>query len=174
MSAWLDRFAAQTGSTPSPIPHRPAVPSPLPRRSLTLPPIRPSLPSRASSVSLVSEANLPAAARLPQQSSALRNQLSSSPPPNIRNPLETLADVLGVPAADLTRHDEHKSTINEEDIPSELFDNAQFDGLGLEEFMESSSVTRATPSLYSHSQQSVEKCMFIKAFLLASSSAQRE
>lgn len=175
MAAWLQSLSINTTSGPSPPSQRPYSPSPISRKASHLAPStypsRPSLSTRSSSLSLVSNASLPATGRFPS-GSGLRNEINNIPPPNVQDPLEALEDILGIHLID----DEPSNLENEIETfaekPSDLVEDIEFGTLSLEEYMELSLVpTLQTSSTATHSQKSIEECMSLlllpHAFLFA-------
>ncbi|KAL9095235.1 MAG: hypothetical protein Q9165_002491 [Trypethelium subeluteriae] len=139
---WLNRSPAQTPSSSSPPPRdRPYSPATVsPRRSnhLTPNPLpqRPGLPSRASSLSLISNVsteNLHGPRRAPNGSS-LKHELSISPSLNVSNPLEVLEGILGTSLRKDEDEDEGKRGRMKKAAPLEQVQDVDFGGLSLQEF----------------------------------------
>ncbi|KAF2137149.1 uncharacterized protein K452DRAFT_278975 [Aplosporella prunicola CBS 121167] len=155
---WLDRFHQ---STPPPQNARSYSPAPTRRPYLTpssgpaLPP-RPGFPPRSSSITLLSSpasssSSLPPQARLPN-ASALRFQVSGSPPPDVPDPnkvLELLFD--GPPKRNAPEESAEK--------PAEIVTDIDFGNLSLEAFAEAGREQQSwQPShVHTYSTESVEE-----------------
>ena len=140
---WLERFSAQSSqSTPSTTPNRSY--SPAPRRSVQLGPStlprRPGLSPRTSSLSVGSlggsTESLPSAARLPNGSN-LKNELASSPTPDIPDPVDVLESILGPLRKEGPDHENASNGVG--GTPPTLTEDIDFGGLNLEEYANSPS-----------------------------------
>ena len=134
---WLERFSGQSSqSTPAATPIRAY--SPAPRKSIQLGPStlprRPGLSPRTSSLSAASlygsTESLPAAARL-SNGSSLKNELASSPTPDVPAPVDVLRGILGPLHKD---NGADHSDIYNDGRPDALEGDIDFWGLSLEEF----------------------------------------
>lgn len=158
MSAWLDRFS-HTSPSASPGPSRPFSPGSPSRNSIQLARTRPGLQARSASVSLVSENPLPVAAKVAQPSS-LRNQLSKSTTPDARDPVDALADILGISLEKKRGQDE---TINGVeggvDNIEESAESIEFGGLSLHDFLDPDvPISDGAPEAYMYSSTYIDKC----------------
>ena len=139
---WLNRSAAQNPSSASPPPRdRPFSPATAsPRRSSHLTPNplpqRPGLPSRASSLSLTSNAsneNLAGPKRAPNGSS-LKHELSASPVANVPDPLDVLEGIIGTPFKQGEEDVSEKRGRAVNTGSQDLVQDIDFGGLSLQEF----------------------------------------
>ncbi len=138
---WLDRFSSHTTPSGSPPRHgRAYSPAPQRRSSHLVPtplPLRPGYSPRSSSLSLAlapstSTSSLSATARI-LNGSALKQ---ISPLVDVRDPLDVLHDVIGLPSA---RDIVTERSLGEEgspEKPPEVEADVDFGGLGLQAFVE--------------------------------------
>jgi hypothetical protein len=159
---WLDRFSAPSGTPPpqgraySPAPRRPYNPSG--PGSL---PLRPGLPSRTSSLSLVSPGSsttsLPIGARGHNGADRRRQGV---PPLNVPDPLQVLESILGASPRRALLGKGESSATTQPVKPVELVDNIDFGGLSLQEFAQESKLhAQELAPVHTYSAQSVEECM---------------
>jgi hypothetical protein len=156
MSNWLDRLSIKPDQGQNQAPSRPYSPTPVPssRNSFQLPsrsgqeqpqrpaqPIRPSLQARSTSLSLLSTTALPAAARIPRESS-LKNQLEQTPDAETADPLQALNAILGIdvkePDVSVVAIDEPNDSREDEITgkPPILAEDIDFGDLSLQDFIE--------------------------------------
>ncbi|KAI9663065.1 MAG: hypothetical protein M1821_008113 [Bathelium mastoideum] len=149
---WLNRaHARRTPSSTSPPPpprDRPSSPATAsPRRSNHLTPSlphRPGLPSRASSLSLLSDVSseTPSATKRVPNGSSLKHELSTSPVANVPDPLQVLEGVIGSPLKSDANGESEERGRTANKVSSERVQDIEFGGLSLREFVATGRATR--------------------------------
>lgn len=168
---WLDRFSSQN-NTPSgsPPPPQNRSYSPAPRRSSHLVPElskRPSFTTRNSSLQLGSRSNASTASlastRPILNGSALKQQVT--PPDDLVEPLQVLADVVGKPLVVLPSENDDGQYGEDIKRPKQLVEEVDFNGLSLQEFVrqDSNKINRVERQ-YEISEQTVEECEYVCSF----------
>lgn len=163
---WLDRFSGNSPNTGSQSPSQNRSFSPAPRRPGYLAPgatLRPGFSPRSSSLQLGLKSNASTtsiSSARPQNGSTLKQQIT--PPPDLTNPLELLADIVGRPLLKEALEDED---IEDADIlskPSELIEEVEFNGLGLYGFV-STGVADGGETINDSDifSQAVEECEYV-------------
>lgn len=160
---WLERFSGNSTSSWSPPPPQNRSYSPAPRRPshLTPEPRRPSFTPRSSSLNPGSGLNQPTnslhSPRIPH-GSGLKPQIP--PPTETTNPLKILEEIIGRPVQKGVLENGTADDFAELERPSQLSEDIDFKGLGLQAFTEAAD--RVTfpegPDGPRVSAQTVEEC----------------
>lgn len=168
---WLDRFSSQN-NTPSgsPPPPQNRSYSPAPRRSSHLVPElskRPSFTTRNSSLQLGSRSNLSttslASTRPILNGSTLKQQIT--PPDNLVDPLQVLADVVGKPLVELRSDNGDEQYRQDIKRPEQLAEEVDFNGLSLQDFArQDSNNIDIVEQQCEISEQTVEECEYVCSF----------
>lgn len=168
---WLDRFSSQN-NTPSgsPPPPQNRSYSPGPRRSNYLVPElsnRPGFTPRSSSLQPGSRSNASttslASSRLIPNGSTLKQQIT--PPDDLVDPLQVLADVVGKPLVVLQSENGDIQYGEEIERPKQLVEEVDFNGLSLQEFARQDlKKNHLGEGQYEISEQTVEECEYVYSF----------
>ena len=168
----LDRLSSYSTPTGTPPPRRDY--SPAGRRGYPAPgpiplPVRPGLQPRTSSLSLVSpgasNVSLPSTVRAPN-GAPLRRRVTGGIPPNVPDPVQVLASIMGGPPRKPISANGIGGTVQSK--PDEVDADIDFGELSLHDFAEAAAPEqRQDTSVHTYSAQSVEECTSLSSALVS-------